>query len=256
VTKNDRLLAVLMALQQGPVSAQELAGKFEVSRRTILRDMESLSEMGVPLYAVSGPGGGFRLMEGYAMPPLQLNARETLAVLFSLSAVARLADTPFDQARWTAIDKIRSALPSALLEQAAPTLERLELQVPRRHVKSPHLAELLEHTSRSRRLRVLYRSEKRRRWLELHPRRMYAAHGFWYCVAYSPEHGEERTFRVDRIEELEALEDRREAAVVPESGSNGGSGSESRQEAGSPVKISAKLSYRGALLVEQDEHIG
>ncbi len=243
-------MALLIALQQGPVNAGAIADKLEVSKRTILRDMQSLSEIGVPIYAVSGPGGGFRLMEGFRLPPLQFDAGEALAVLFALSAVAKMADTPFREARWTAMDKLRAALPEQTLRQVEPALERVEIQVPQRSVKAPHLAALMENAAQSRWLRVLYRSERRKRWLDLLPRKIYAAHGFWYCEAYSTAHGEERTFRADRFEKVETLpdapNDRTSPGVRPARG-----GKEGRTE-----RIVAKLTYRGALLAEQDEHVG
>lgn len=55
--RTDRLMAILIALQQKPETAQRLADKFEVTKRTILRDMQSLSEMGIPLYSMTGPSG-------------------------------------------------------------------------------------------------------------------------------------------------------------------------------------------------------
>ncbi|AGA59116.1 putative transcriptional regulator [Thermobacillus composti KWC4] len=88
----DRLVAILIALQQRPETAQSLADKFEVSRRTILRDMQALAEMGVPIWAEPGPAGGFRLMEGYRLPPLQLDSQEALTLLFALRALTRLAE--------------------------------------------------------------------------------------------------------------------------------------------------------------------
>lgn len=55
--KLDRLMAIVMALQHRPETAQSLADKLEVSKRTIIRDMQALSEMGVPIYSLPGPQG-------------------------------------------------------------------------------------------------------------------------------------------------------------------------------------------------------
>ena len=74
--RGARLTAIVMALQQRTETAASLAAKLEVSKRTIMRDIQALSEMGVPLYAVSGPSGGYRLMEGYKLPPLGLTEAE------------------------------------------------------------------------------------------------------------------------------------------------------------------------------------
>jgi predicted DNA-binding transcriptional regulator YafY len=269
----DRLVAIVIALQQRPETAQSLADKFEVSRRTILRDMQALAEMGVPVWAESGPAGGFRLMEGYRLPPLQLDRQEALTVLLALRALTRLSDTPFRQARWTAIDKIRAILPKPMLEAAEPVLDRVEIDMPRRKVKTPLLPELTEHAAASRWIRADYRSARSRRWLELLPRRVYAAHGFWYCEAYSAFHGETRTFRVDRMMSIEPIDG---PAAEPERGASSGTAEPERGKAPGPavpergaapgpaeraagapsVRIVARLTYRGALLAEQDEHIG
>lgn len=263
----DRLVAILIALQQRPETAQSLADKFEVSRRTILRDMQALAEMGVPLYAEPGPAGGYRLMEGYKLPPLQLDAQEAFTLLFALRSLTRMSDTPFRQARWTVMDKIRAVLPKRMLESIEPLLERVEIEVPERKVKTPLLPELMEHAAASRGVRVDYRSEKHRRWLHLHPRRIYTAHGFWYCEAYSAWHGEVRTFRVDRMERIEAADqpnqpnqpnpnqsDQPDRSAQPSAA--GRHDHPGGREPEPSVRIVARLTYRGALKVEQDEYIG
>jgi predicted DNA-binding transcriptional regulator YafY len=66
VNRTDRLVAVLLELQ-GRGTAEDLAEHFEVSVRTMYRDLEALSEGGVPLVAT--PGTGYRLMDGYFLPP-------------------------------------------------------------------------------------------------------------------------------------------------------------------------------------------
>lgn len=79
------------------------------------------------------------------------------------------------------------------------------------------------------------------------------AHGFWYCEAFSLDHGEERTFRVDRFQEIERIEDAAEleAARLKHSRIK-----KTRDAGGEEIPIRARLTYRGALLAEQDEHIG
>ena len=205
--KLDRLMAIVMALQHRPETAQSLADKLEVSKRTIIRDMQALSEMGVPIYSLPGPQGGYRLMEGYKLPPLHLTSDEALVVMFALNAMTKIADTPFNQARWTALDKIRAILPEQTLHEIEPLLTRLELDIPSREYSIPHLETIVRHAAASRWVRVYYRSENRQRWLHLKPKRVYMAHGFWYTEAYSLEHRETRTFRIDRM--LESWRSRR-----------------------------------------------
>src|ERR1043166_14100 len=65
----DRLLGDLLLFQgRGRLRAQDFAAKFEISERTVYRDMLALGEVGVPIVAV--PGEGYRLMEGYYVPPI------------------------------------------------------------------------------------------------------------------------------------------------------------------------------------------
>ncbi|WP_338552678.1 YafY family protein [Paenibacillus sp. KS-LC4] len=248
--RNDRLIAIMMALQQRPETAQALASKLEVSKRTILRDMQALAEMGMPLYALSGPAGGFRLMDGYKLPPLHFDSQEALAVLFSLNAMTKMADTPFNQARFTAIDKIRATMPEHILQHIEPILDRLEISIPDRSYKTPLLEKLLQYAGTSIWIRAFYRSEQHQRSLELLPLRLYTAHGFWYCEAYSVLHEEQRTFRVDRFVELEPIDPPPAASAYLDKAISAEPG------AMELVHIAAQLTYRGALLAEQDPHFG
>ena len=67
MNRTDRLLGILLELQaRGVLRAEDLARRFEVSLRTVYRDVQALSETGVPVVAI--PGQGYRLMEGYFLP--------------------------------------------------------------------------------------------------------------------------------------------------------------------------------------------
>jgi predicted DNA-binding transcriptional regulator YafY len=255
----DRLIAILIALQQRAETAQSLAEKFEISKRTILRDMQALSEMGIPLYSMTGPKGGFRLMEGFQLPPLQMDSQEALALLFALKAMTQMSDTPFNQARYTVMDKIRKILPEELLKKIDPILEKFEMDVPKRNFKIPHLAELLTYISESKWLDVFYRSANHQRWLLIYPGRVYASNGFWYCEAYSLTHQENRLFRVDRMETIKEAE----APVIENNAHNASTPTPTPVPTKEPssnskfsTRIQAKLTYKGMLTVEQDAHIG
>ncbi|WP_178021801.1 YafY family protein [uncultured Paenibacillus sp.] len=249
----DRMMAIVMALQQRAETAQSLADKLEVSKRTVLRDMQALAEIGIPLIALSGPGGGYRLMDGFRLPPLQFDAGEALTVLLALDGMGKYGGSPFREAKWTVADKIRSALPEQMLGQIAPLLRHVEIEVPERGIQAPFLSALMAYAAGGKWIRAEYRSMNYRRQLTLKPLRVYAAHGFWYCEAESLEHGEKRTFRVDRFVEA--------AETSPPPGAGAGRGEAmNRQhlaEAGREnFRLQVKLTYRGSLLAEQDPHFG
>lgn len=246
MNRMDRMLAIVMALQHKAETAQSLADKMEVSRRTVLRDIQALSEIGVPVTALSGPGGGYRLMEGYELQPLNLDTGEALVLLLAMDAMAKYSDSPFQQSRWTVMDKIKAVLPEVTLKQISSILKHVEMEVPERAYRTPLLDEIMEYTTNNKWMRALYRSTNYQRHVELKPFRVYAAHGFWYCEAYSILHGENRIFRVDRFVELEEMADPNIQNTELKK-SNGIDPS---------IRIIAKLTYRGSLLAEQDTHIG
>lgn len=119
----DRALGILLLLRSGQTcSATELARRFEVSPRTIYRDIEALSALGVPVYAEQGRGGGFRLLEGYFLPPITFSTGEATSLLAGLAVLRRLRARPFAADLAAAGEKLLAALP----EPRRAALERLD----------------------------------------------------------------------------------------------------------------------------------
>jgi predicted DNA-binding transcriptional regulator YafY len=86
--KIDRLVAITtILLNKGMVTAQELAERFEVSTRTIYRDVEVLAAAGVPVYATKGNGGGITLMEGFTLDRAVVTSRESESILLALQTL-------------------------------------------------------------------------------------------------------------------------------------------------------------------------
>ena len=82
VMKIDRLIGILsVLLQKEKITAPELAEKFEVSRRTINRDIENLCKAGIPISTSQGTGGGIRIMEGYRMDRTLLTSKDMQMIL-------------------------------------------------------------------------------------------------------------------------------------------------------------------------------
>lgn len=92
--KIDRLIGILsILLQKGTVTAPYLAEKFEVSRRTINRDIETLCQAGIPLVTSQGRGGGISVMEGYRMDKTLLTASDMQAILAGLKSLDSVSQT-------------------------------------------------------------------------------------------------------------------------------------------------------------------
>ncbi|MEY2581642.1 MAG: hypothetical protein QOE09_1491 [Ilumatobacteraceae bacterium] len=113
-----RVLDMLLVLQRrGRLTAQELATAFEVSERTILRDVEALSEAGVPIFAVRGSGGGIELMEGFETNLTGLTQEEAscLMLVGQPQVAHRLGlGAPTRMGR----NKLLAAIPKALADEA------------------------------------------------------------------------------------------------------------------------------------------
>jgi predicted DNA-binding transcriptional regulator YafY len=111
----DRILGILLFLRStSSTSAIELARHFAVSTRTIYRDLETLSALGVPVYAERGRNGGVRLLPGYFLPPLMFTQQEVIALLLGLTLQKSLRTIPFPTERDMAEKKLLAALPEPL----------------------------------------------------------------------------------------------------------------------------------------------
>ncbi|MDQ2905353.1 MAG: YafY family transcriptional regulator [Chloroflexota bacterium] len=129
----DRILGILLFLRSTHlVSAAELARHFEVSTRTIYRDLETLSALGVPLYAERGRQGGVRLLPGYFLPPLMFTQQEAIALLLGFTLQRSLRAIPFPTEIEMAEKKLLAALPDTL----RPVLTKAEKLVG--FEKTPH----------------------------------------------------------------------------------------------------------------------
>ena len=127
MNRTDRLYALveeLRAVAPRPRSARQLAGRYEVSTRTIERDILALQEAGVPIYAVAGRGGGYVIDKALTLPPLNFTAAEMVAMAVS---VARVEPAPFASALRSALRKVLAAAPVTQTAEAARLMDRVRL---------------------------------------------------------------------------------------------------------------------------------
>ena len=109
ISRLSRLTAILVKLQSGRyVSAGELAKQFEVSKRTIYRDLKSLEEAGIPLSVEEGKG--FSLVDGFNLPPVMFTEAEANALIFGEKMIDRTRDSSLILEFRKAADKVRSVL--------------------------------------------------------------------------------------------------------------------------------------------------
>jgi predicted DNA-binding transcriptional regulator YafY len=127
MNRTDRLYALveeLRAVAPRPRSARRLAQHFEVSTRTIERDLAALQQAGVPIWATPGPGGGYVLDPVRTLPPLNFTPSEAAAMALALAASGPI---PFGDAARAALRKVTAAMSTADRAGAHALLERIRL---------------------------------------------------------------------------------------------------------------------------------
>ena len=164
----SRLVSILLLLQtRGQMTAPQLAAELEVSVRTIYRDVESLSEAGVPVYGDVGPAGGYRLLGGYRTRLTGLTAAEAEALQF-IGMPGAAAELGLGTVLAAAQLKLHAALPEGLRERSARIQERFFLDAPGWYHdgdSSPHLDAIADAVWNQLRIEVRYSIGNLDRWL-------------------------------------------------------------------------------------------
>ena len=207
MNRTDRLVAMVLFLQgRRLVRAQDLAAHFEVSARTIYRDIAALGEAGVP---ISGEAGvGYSLVKGYHLPPVLFTADEAAALFVGGELVKRFDDSSLQGSVASALLKIRAVLPADRQDE----LHRLEqasvIAGPARPppgLDKDTLRPIQQALVARRILRLVYRARARTEdtTREVESMGVVFAGGAWYLVAWCRLRREVRHFRLDRIRRLE-----------------------------------------------------
>ncbi len=225
MNRTDRLLAIVLELQgRGKRRAQDLADTFEVSKRTIYRDIEALCEAGVPVAAA--PGQGYKLIEGYFLPPLSFSADEAIILTLGSQVMRGSFDAQYGVAAESAGRKIMGVLPEQLRAEVAYLLSSIHFVVPSGMPNSPTnnmMLQIIRGAIVERRtVQFLYYPRHRKDDMQeseksnasqsgdlrkVDPYALIHVAGSWYVAGYDHKRREKRTFRLDRIEHFEILKE-------------------------------------------------
>jgi predicted DNA-binding transcriptional regulator YafY len=205
----DRLFSIVLLLQSHrQLTSRDLAGRLEVSARTIHRDMEALSGAGIPVVAERGAGGGWSLLGEYRTNLTGLNEAE-IQSLFVVKPSRLLADLNLEKAAEGALLKLLAALPSVFRRGAEYARQRIYVDVTgwnRAEESAPHLHALQEAIWQERRVRLTYaRGECEAVERVADPLGLVAKGSVWYLVA--AVEGEVRSYRVSRVQGVEVLDE-------------------------------------------------
>lgn len=197
-----RLLRMLVLLQtHRDWSGTDLADRLSVSPRTVRRDVDKLRNLGYPIDAIGGVGGGYRLAAGTCMPPLLLDDDEAVAVAVGLRTAAGAAITGIAETSVRALTKLDQILPSRLRFQVNTLTSALVTMPMAGHTVDPStLVEIAAAVRAHERLRFDYVSNNGSASVrDVEPYRLVHSGRRWYLFAWDTGRSDWRTFRVDRL---------------------------------------------------------
>jgi predicted DNA-binding transcriptional regulator YafY len=198
--KSQRLIQLIMRINAKPsFTVRELADEFGLSTRTITRDLQELSELGVPVYSIQGRGGGYKLLRERLLPPISFTENEALAMFFACQTMDYFSSLPFGEGADAAIHKFYHYLPADIREQIDRLQNRIMFWSPYRSMSAEILQTLLQALMICSVVTIEYRSSSGVSERNIQPIGLYASSGYWYCPAYCFAREDMRQFRADRI---------------------------------------------------------
>ncbi|MFC5403293.1 helix-turn-helix transcriptional regulator [Cohnella soli] len=248
--KSKRLMELMMTVnRKRRFKVKELADEFGVSSRTILRDLQELSELGVPLYSEVGPSGGYQVVRERVLPPIAFTEEEAVAMFFAVHALRHYSSLPFEAESASALRKFYLHMPGDVRDRIDRMKDRVDFVTPTRRGEAPSLALLLDAAVHRKLVVIDYESKED--WADsrlIQPVCIYANNGFWYCTAYCFLREGFRVFRCDRIREAKADESGTEPHDL-------GDVRLSRREAAEPrepIRLRAELTRAGVQRCESE----
>lgn len=179
------------------VSAKRLAREFEVSVRTVKRDLDALENSGAPIWSRPGPGGGYGMAQGGSMPPVNLTPAQAVALQAAVSAAS---EAPYADLTGAGVRKIMDVLDSKTRAHADELAHRIWVNSPRSSSRAIRSA-MEEAMTEQRVLRIRYTSlEGTTTVRDVEPVLFASTSGRWYLVGWCLLRDAMRWFAVTRIE--------------------------------------------------------
>ncbi|MFA8449680.1 MAG: helix-turn-helix transcriptional regulator [Bacteroidales bacterium] len=199
----DRITSILILLQSKRlITATEIAERFEVTKRTIYRDIQTLRLAGVPIGEEEGKG--YFLVEGYRLPPIMFTIEEARALTTTSKILNYHTEDSIKQNYESALLKIKAVLSLKDKDKLEFLNSRIGFQEPWAPI-SLHLDTIQNSITESEKLKIKYQSRGEDRITEriIQPYAVYFSGAVWSTIAFCELRQEIREFRLDRIKELQ-----------------------------------------------------
>ncbi|HSI62611.1 MAG TPA: YafY family protein [Candidatus Saccharimonadia bacterium] len=206
----DRLTGMILLLQgQRVITAETIAEHFEISVRTVYRDLAALGEAGVPIVAEAGIG--YSLMRGYHMPPIMFTEDEATALFLSGEVTEQVADDSLRQALRSAMLKVKSVLSQEKRDYLQKLGQSVGVRLRRSNGAARHeaLMPIQDATVKRRCLAISYNTANRGAITEriVEPLGVVYYAREWHLLAWCRMRQEVRDFRLDRIQTWHLLDE-------------------------------------------------
>lgn len=207
--KIDRLVSMIMILlNQERVGAQELADMFEVSPRTIYRDIDTINMAGIPVCSIPGVGGGFEIMPKYKIDRTVFSTADLSAILMGLSG---LSDMMLGNELINALAKVKSVIPADKAKDVELKVNQISIDLSpwmgNRNIQASF--EMIKMALQENRMLtfeyIAHHGNKTARMVE--PYQLVLKSSHWYLQGYCHERSDYRFFRLSRISNLQMIEE-------------------------------------------------
>jgi predicted DNA-binding transcriptional regulator YafY len=210
IKRFNRLIEILLILQSKKIiTATILAGRFDVSVRTIYRDIRALEQAGVPI--LTEEGKGYSIMEGYRIPPIMFTETEANALVTAEQFILKNADRSLIKNYTDAVNKVKAVLKDSLKEKTEYLSERIAVRpyIPHEY-NSDTLTVFQNAIVHSKVIELTYKSESKdevtKRKIE--PFALYLnIHNSWTLIAFCRLRKDFRHFRLERVISAMTLEE-------------------------------------------------
>lgn len=202
----DRLSAILIMLQSSPsVRMKQITNRFDITPRTVYRDIKALEEAGVPIAGDSRTG--FSLVEGFKLPPLMFTEKEAFAFLAAEKLIDRFSDAGLKEGYKSGIDKIKSVMRLAeikAMDNFTDNVSSLDLRFKNPADSQNILQHLMSEIFKRKKVQISYFSYSRQEASirKVDPIGIFFSMSHWYLIAFCNTKKDYRTFRVNRIQEI------------------------------------------------------
>lgn len=205
----SRLISILTLLRSKRLlTATELSEKFDVSVRTIYRDIRKLEEAGVPVMTIEGKG--YSLMEGYTVAPVQFTEKQANALITAQHLVNQTNDSSFATDFKEALTKIKSVFKTSVQEKSELLNSKIYVfDSNYENISSNALSEIQLAITNFNYVEINYRKadDPNITFRKIEPYAFYVTHHKWILIAWCHLRNTYRAFRVDRVQNFKILSD-------------------------------------------------